>query len=502
MLNTDVSKRSEQVCLSQNTGIRHFIHELKEELVKLAQRQSYDNFDGVSQGSDSSSNHLHSKKLKEMSDEILANQRFVDLQNEEIAQLASKSDRLSGAAYYVALNEKKVQIRQKIKQLSSQKRKAEGEFKKEMYQGPARFFAEDYRRDAEALEKEFIEKKMKFARLKKEYEVFKEQNIEATKFLSEQKTHLAELNDRQQMLIKLAKHHDVKLTKDDESFTEDGKSKKQLARELQHKLELLQNCLPVIERNNFNQAESFQKEAIELKANAEKLTKVLNGLREKHKEIVNSIRGAITNTEKDKNTVIKLQRLLHASKTEDHGGLFREEAVNSSLDLNNLSSFFEVSNYTPNRLKHEISMELSHLAAIMAERNKDEVNRLSDQSTSPVTQKNLSKLDPNTNGSRKLISHFRKNQTKPLVRRTEQTRYKSVDRAAEIKEKPRVPSQETFRPPSKPILIANKNLNSEDGQSLMINDQSSKDADDTLDQKVKSVSPIASRAKNQYCFRY
>jgi len=138
-----VKKRSEQVCLAQNTALRH------------------DNVPGSLQNL----NRSPSRKYKDLTAEIQANNQIISLQSEEIAQLTNRVNRITSATHYLGLNERSKQTKQRIKQLILEKKKLEAEFKKEMYQGPARFFAEDFRKGGESLDKEFLEQKMKFSEI-------------------------------------------------------------------------------------------------------------------------------------------------------------------------------------------------------------------------------------------------------------------------------------------------------------------------------------------------
>ena len=464
-------KRPEQVVLAQNTGLRHFIHELNEEHLKLTARSP-------------------ASRKPNLIAEIQTNNQIISQQNEEIAQLTSRVNRIGSANHFLYLSEKVAEMKQEIKELRLEKKRLEGGFKKELYQGPARFYNEDYRKENEALEKEFLGHKMKFSRIKHEYELLQKQNSEAGAFLAEQQQHMKELQLRYSQLLKLAEHYNVKI-KDDDSLLEDGKPKSVRKKELQYKLELLKNCMPVIEKNGLYQIESAQKESEELRVTNEKQSHILINLREKHKEIVTQIKDVIGNADLDRNTLLKLKRLLQQTvKGEEHGSVMRDDVVEHSLDFNNISSFFEGSNYTPTRLKQEISLEISNLAA-KTERVREDANPMSDRSTSPI------KLQSKNGNS---TSRLRMAERKPLVRLNNKARYnKSVERSIDAKRNVNTSLQEAPYMPTKPTLLMTKTSKTSmiEGKSLEINYSSAGVMDTEISElKARSISPMTANNRS------
>lgn len=335
------------------------IRELNEELAKLIMRQIYDPND-ILQERGQRLSPSPPKKIKELNQDISVNQRVIELQNQELAKLEAKVNRIGSATYYMNLNDKVAYVKEKVKQFKMEKRKKESEFKKEMYQIRGRNFD---RRDEEALNREYLEKRMKLGRMQGEYERLARQNSEAVQFIEEQKNYIGELQNRMNKLLQLAEHYHLKVS-NDYSVWEDGRPVSERIKELNHRLELLKSCIPGLEKNYINQSEAIKKELQDLRAAHKKGTVILSELKEKQKALAMEIRDMLNQKDLDKQTLLKMKKIMQESKKEEDDGSFYEEILDISFDHANISSIIEGSYQTSGKSKRQITLEVSQAATV------------------------------------------------------------------------------------------------------------------------------------------
>jgi len=98
-LETDVRKRSEQVVFAQNTAIRHLIRTLNEDLAKILMRREYDPNDTF-QARNPKLSPSPPRKIKDMAQDILLNERVIELQQQEINKLEGKIKKMGSTSHY------------------------------------------------------------------------------------------------------------------------------------------------------------------------------------------------------------------------------------------------------------------------------------------------------------------------------------------------------------------------------------------------------------------
>ena len=251
------------------------------------------------------------------------------MQAQEIERIQAKIGKVSSANYFLTLNDKISDMNQQMKKLRLEKKKVETDFRKEMYKGQGRYFLQDSRQDDEAVDKEFEEKHIRLARLKKESERIDGQNNEAVVFIEDQRKHTEVLQDRWHKLSALAKHYQVKTGKKS-SFKSNKRSKSGAHKDLAHRLEILKSCIPTIEKNNAGQLEAAKKELAELRTFVKKETVILSKVKEQRKEIVVELKAITSAYDISNDMALKMKKILSVSPTRHEEKARYEEILQSS----------------------------------------------------------------------------------------------------------------------------------------------------------------------------
>ena len=443
------------------------IRELNEELAKLIMRQ----ISNPNDTSDDKHPRSPARKIKDLTQDINVNKRVLELQNQELSKLQSKVDKLGNAAYFMSLNDKVLQIKQKTKQLKLEKRRKETDFKKDLYQDKGRYFYGGAYRDEEMLNKDYLDKKMKFARMKNEAEKLEIQNLEAVQFISEQKNHMEGLQHKSNKLVQLADHYNIRINN---QFPSEGDTPEESARkkELRHRFEILKTYVPTLERNSLFQNEATKKDLHILREAFKHETVVLSELKVQRDAIEKEIKSLINRKDLNNQTLLKMKKIMQNTKKKEDEDAFYEEILDFGLERDeDDSSIVEARNKKPVKSKRQITLEIAQLATGKRVEKKKSVHKMKALESSPSNDRSFSRNDISNTTTR---TQSRERERVQLVRQNGKPKHKGTEKEQEFKMKINNAILESQQPLTKPNLGVKKAPIQKDAQEIQMTFNSEK----------------------------